>query len=64
MVQTGSHLIAVDEIKGTSIVMLINYTEEFVIPPAMNQVIKLHLIELADIFRPSGWFAKKNFITP
>ena len=62
MTQSSAHLIGIDESKGWSYVLYINYTAEHIVSPQVHRLIELSVKDLAKLFEPSGWLRKKNYI--
>lgn len=60
--QTTSILIGVNDIKNESLVVYINYDEEHIVTAETRKLIRLYINQLYDVYSPSGWFAKKNYL--
>jgi hypothetical protein len=62
LLQTTSLLIGVNDIKNESIVLYINFDMEHIVSPESRKLIRFYVSELHELYKPQGWFAKKNYL--
>lgn len=60
--QTTSFLIAVDDLRNESLVLYINYNKEHIVTAETRKLIRLYVGQLYELYEPSGWLAKKNYL--
>ena len=62
LVQSSSLLIGVNDIIGQSRVLYISYSKEHIVSVETRKLIRLHLNQLHELYKPQGWLAKKNYL--
>ena len=60
--KTLSILIGVNDAAGTSLILYVNFKEKQPTPNAQRKLIRLHTQHLHELYKPEGWFAKKNYL--
>jgi hypothetical protein len=55
-------LIGVNDAANTSLVLYVNFKEKEVVPADTRKLIRLYVGQLHELYKPEGWFAKKNYL--